>query len=1416
MQSAMIILFVPQKHKFVFILFLISISIWSPLFVYANESFQNLNIQNGLAHTDANCVAQDHSGLIWIGTYGGLQYFDGYQLQSISFYPPNQKIYESHNRINALECGQDRLWIGTDSGLTCLDLKTHLYIPYTIATGDSSDFSQQIFQLAIDTPNQRLWIYTENRLWAVQIEEADNKLYTIEWKNESEQQSVRSYAKPVVHQGDLWTITDGYLFRLSVENSRISIKNKYKTEDLLKSKTTINALFATGEFLYLRSERGCYRFPFTDSEIDTSTFAYADFHQINPEIPDNTSGIFTVGKNETLWCSYFGGIFEVTDPFTGNGTITPYLENNPNINFSLTRIKSLFIDKFNNLWVSMASKGVYFRSLSSTPFHYLSNAKFRNAGFSKNEITSVAVQDNKALWMIVEGGSLYYYDLKTHKLDLVSLPISRGAADGLQTLTLSADQKKLYIGSFEGLIEYQITTGRSHWLLGRQSKTLPYSISIFKIKEDKWGRLWVCSWGKGIYCIKDISSSPSLAYYLHSQGSSSIISNFVTDIYVENSAIVLCTTHGLSKIWLDGHGGIGDITVYQANDSIQHSMSSNYIACIDRQNDSTYWIGTIGGGVNQLVIHSAHDNDYSAVCYTENNGLTSNDSEIIYLDTDQNVWVGGKGIVRINPGTEQVSAYHSREGLQNNSFKIGAGCRAGDGTIFMGSTDGLCYFRPSDLKNDAYPMHSNLVLTNLYINNQRVIPQTVYDGGIPLSKILNQTDHVCLTHNQNNFIISFSALAYSPFNQIMYRYRMKGFDKAWRVIPHAENRVYFSNLPYGNYSFELQVSLDRGVTWSTPGRIVQFSIFPPLWLSNWAKLLYVFMVLSISAMIIYQYRKEQKLKRENHIKELERINEEERYQSKMRFFMNVSHELKTPLTLIMLSAEKLMETVKSGSVTTIWNNSKRMLSLISELIDMKKADLGVNELVLTHQNIAILVEQLYSEIKPWAEKKNIYITCIQEEKELQMDFDWDKIGKLIINLLSNAVKYTQPGGAIKITLKKAALKDIRPLYSTIYQEGKIQTEKPACILIVEDTGIGISPDSIRHIYERFFQVDPTHGSHLGTGLGLAIAKTMTLVHHGSILVSSERNRGTEFVVALPILDKLKSVSGQEDGSAFDAKSFIDSHYSEYSPQENEEGKIPREDRYISGLPTLLVVEDNKEMQQALYERLHSSYQICFANNGKAGLEICKSIFPDIIISDVMMPEMNGIEMCRQIRDDLSVAYIPIILLTAKGNVEHQIEGYESGADLYIPKPFSIRLLQVNLKRLLKLKESLLQKEIKITREDEENKEFSLQDDKDLWQQQLDRLIKENISNTGLSVEFICEALGISRSSLYNKMKEYNHQPLADYIRNIRLTMAADLLLHTSYTMNEIVMEVGLVNSSHFSKIFKMKYGVSPSEYKSTH
>lgn len=1402
------------KYLIISLISIVYMSILCPISISANESFKNIGIQNGLAHTDANCVAQDSTGLIWIGTNSGLQNFDGYQLQTIDYYPSNQKIYESHNRITALECSKNRLWVGSDSGLTCLDLNTHLYVPYTIAEGDPTIFNQRILRLSIDNANHHLWIRVENQLYVAKIEEATNTLYLLEWDNNSNLSTYWTQQKPVIYEGKAWITTDKALIQLAIINQKVHIKRRYQLEDLLRQKTEISSLYASEGYLYLRSSQGCFRLPFSDNDLNTSDLSYIDFHQTNPNIPNNTIDTFIVGKDGTLWCGYFGGIFEVRQPFTEHRTINQYLENNRNINFSRTRISSLFIDKFNNLWISTIDRGLYYRSLSSTPFNYLSNSKFQEIGFAKNEISSVTAQDNKTLWMIIAGGSVFYYNFTDKKLRPISLPITRGAADGLQTISLSNDQQRLYIGLVEGLIVYEIKTGKSYWLIGKQSKVLPHSISISRIKEDKWGRIWASSWGAGAYCISNPESSPSVTYYLGPHSQYSIISNLVTDLYIEDQALLLCTTNGLNKIWLDDNGAIRKISLYQANENIPRSMSSNYIACIDQQNDSVYWIGTIGGGVNKLTIHSQQNNDYSATCYTNNDGLTSNDSEIIYIDKKQNIWIGGKGITCIQAKTNRIYVYSSDDDLQNNSFKIGAGCKASDGTIYMGGTNGLCYFQPDNLE----PLHSStgtisLIFRDLYINNEQVIAQAKYDGQTTLPEIFNLTPHINLTYKQNNFIISFAALGHTLADQIVYRYRMTNYEKEWQMIPHSINKAYYSNLPYGNYKFELQVSTDRGFTWITPGREISFSISPPWWLTGWAKLLYVLIFLSISTIIVYQYHKEQKLKRENHIKELERINDEERYQSKMRFFMNVSHELKTPLTLIMLSAEKLMETGISQSVSAIWNNSKKMLALIAELIDIRKADLGINKLLLTHQNIAALVAQLFSEIKPWAEKKEIEIQYISEEDNLKMDFDWDKIGKLIINLLSNAIKYTPQKGSISIILKKAAFKDIEPLYQTRYQEGEIQTDEPVCVLIVRDTGVGISPESIRHIYERFFQVSNKTQAHLGTGIGLAIAKTMVLLHKGAIIVSSERMTGTEFIVALPINNLNISSESEQAPSSFDAKEFIDNQYLEYIPMDDNQPTSIREHSSNSSLPLLLIVEDNIEMQNALEERLRPYYQIHIANNGKEGLEKCKSLFPDIIISDVMMPEMDGIEMCKHIRNDLSIAYIPIILLTAKGNVEHQIEGYESGADLYIPKPFSIKLLTVNLKRLLKQKERYLKEELKITKETAGNIDSNEKHHKDLWETELHQLIKDNISNTDLSVDFICERLFISRSSLYNKMREYNHQPLADYIRNVRLTMAAELLLDPSYTINEVVMDVGMVNTSHFSKVFKTKYGMSPSEYK---
>lgn len=1376
--------------------------------VYANDIFKSLTVNDGLAHTDANCIAQDSTGLIWIGTNSGLQNFDGYQLQTIDYYPSGQKVYESHNRINAVECSKNRLWIGSDSGLTCLDLSTHLYIPYSIVANDHSVLQERILSLSIDNTCNRLWIRTLTRLCIAQIEESTNTLHILDWENDYDRDISWNNSKPLVCRGHVWMLSGDYLVQLGVENGRVKIIGHYNLHTITGSHVT--DLFVTDEYLYLRSWEGCYRVAFMGDSPNINDVAYVDFCKTDAVIPQNTSGVFIVDRDGTLWCTYFGGIFKVVRPFTGNAVVHVYLGNNKNVNFSQSRIPSLFIDTYNNLWVPTMNRGLYYCSLLPFPFHYIPRQKLLDLGFSNNEISAIMAQEGVALWVILDGGSLLRYDIGKEKIERILLPVTRGAADGLQTLAMSSDQQRLYIGLAQGVIVYEIKTGKSYWLIGKESKIIPdLLISVPKIAEDSKGRLWVCSWGKGIYCIKDPHTShASVLFQLNTRTKQAISSGSISDMYVDENAILLCTTNGLNKIWMDDKGDIKRVSTYRADKNSAHSMSSDYLACIDRQNDSIYWVGTIGGGLNRITIHSEADNDYSATVYTKSDGLTSNDCEIVFLDHEQNVWIGGNGITCLTPETKKISVYELADGLQSNSFKIGVGYKSSDGTIYMGGIGGLNYFHPWDFTDNPYPVSLNFC--NLYVNNRIVIPQASYDGAVILSSILDKTDHIDLTYKQNNFTISFSALGYNLSNRTMYRYRMVGYDSKWQIVPYSTNRAFYSNLPYGNYRFELQTSTDRGFSWISPGKTLEFSVFPPWWWTGWAKLFYVVIFILVVTLIGYQYNKEQRLKRENHIQELQRINDEEKYQSKMRFFMNVSHELKTPLTLIMLAAERMAELNLSKECMAILSNSRKMLLLITELVDIRKADLGINQLELSYQNMSELVAQLFLEMSPWAEKKNIIINSQLAEEDIKMDFDRDKIGKLVINLISNAIKYTPKGGKIELFLKHGTMNDILPLYSVMHQEGEIPSDQSVCILTVRDTGVGISPESIRYIYERFFQVKDTNLTHLGSGIGLAIVKNIVLLHKGCVIVSSERFVGTEFIVALPIINEsVTSERTSVENFALDTKEFLDSQYVEYVPFDDTGDNPALVQSSDIGLPTLLLVEDNKELQRALSEQLSSFYNIQIADNGKRGLEMCGTLYPDIIISDVMMPEMDGIEMCKRIRDNLSIAYIPIILLTAKGDVDNQIEGYESGADLYIPKPFSIKLLEVNIKRLLSQKARWLKQEEKPSIEKKDMPE----DGNRVFTSRLKQLIEENMGNPDFSIDFLCNELGLGRTKLYSKMKEVSDQPLADYIRNMRLEKAVFLLEHSELNINEVMYEVGFVNSSHFSKTFKLKYGISPSEYK---
>ncbi|WP_455612018.1 response regulator [Bacteroides clarus] len=1400
-----------------------------------NEIFKQLTIEDRLAHTDANCIAQDSTGLIWIGTYAGLQSYDGYSLQTFNYYSPEDRIFRSHNRINSMACTQDKLWVGSESGLTCFDLVTHSYIPYYIKEEAKDAFDSSISRVFLAPDNRYLWFRTDKDIHATQIH--NDTITPLRWNSEEE----RLFGKSLEHlqfQGEnIWSTNGSHIVQLTVRNGKIHILNAYQSSRLLGTNESIQNIYVLYDFLYIRTTSGCYRVSVGNDKLYASTLAYTNFHAVNARIPVYTEGKFTVSKEGTLWCAYAEGIFEVQYPFSENPSIREYLRNSRNNNLSAQRIADLQIDNYNNLWVATSSWGIFHRTLSKSFFKNISRPDFRELGFSQNEISSVAVQEDGIIWMIVEYASLFRYDPQTEALSLIPLPKDNSRTVYYQNLEISRNQRHLYIGTSRGILIYDLHTRHAVPLIpASTSDAQKLSGSVSDLQEDTFGRLWVGGWGNGLTCVEHPLTAPRIAFQLKTESDPAILSNQVSQLLIKGQTVFIATTNGLNRLVLTNTGSIKTLSAYQVNPaSPATSMSTNYLASIDCNNDSVCWAGTIGGGLNKIALHSDRNNDYTATCYTTQDGLTNNDCEIVLTDYSGNVWIGGNGIAQLDLTKDKIYMYGFADGLQNNAFKVNVSYKGKDGTLYMGGLHGLSYFLPEHLTHNTGVY--TLALTGMTVNNRPVTPNTAYNAHIILEKILDKTSALTLNHLQNNFSISFAALGYEISEQIMYRYRLQGFQSEWTTLRYNNNEIFFSNLPYGTYKLEVQLSTDRGYTWQEPGKRLEIEILPPWWWSGWAKTLYALIVMLGIYIALHHYNKEQNLKKENEIQKILIAQDEEKYQSKMQFFMNASHELKTPLTLILLAAEKMRE--HSGAENkeqhSILHNARKMLKLITELVDIRKQDLGIATLRLQPIDLSQITRQLFDEISPWAENKQIAITYTATEETITLDADINKIGKMILNLFSNAVKYTNEGGRIDISLKTGARDDIIPQYGTVHAEGTTDPAQPLCILTVRDTGVGISSESIQLIYERFFQVNDKAQDHLGSGIGLAIVKSTVLQHKGMIIVSSERNRGSEFIVALPIHHALSGTQPTPE-QLTDAEEFISEQYNEFYPEEQPEQteasiETPADK---SNLPTLLIVEDNKELQTALKERLSASYNVHVADNGRIGLETCLSIFPDIIVSDVMMPEMDGVEMCRHIKNNLSVAYIPVVMLTAKDNVESQIEGYESGADLYIPKPFSMKLLEVNLQRLLKQREQWFKdcgKPAKPAAEsspaategnaekgkpasDGTHQKSSLNpEDLQEMTEKLKQIIDDNLSNPNLSPDQLAAALGISRTKLYRDLKRVDGQSLSDYVRNARLEKAAYLLVNTNMNIQEVMNEVGFVNNSHFTKIFKLKYDVPPTEYK---
>lgn len=1387
------------------------------LFVFvkinANYVFNYLTIENGLGHTDATCLSQDDIGLMWIGTNNGLHMYDGYTLKRYDFYQKKeQKIFGLHNRIQCMAKIGNHLWLGSKSGLICFDTVNRTFVDYSTENLNKEILNGDIVSLLSDE-SDNLWIKTQSAFYTARA--IGNTLHFIEWKNNYHRQQYGFYGKAVqMHYNNdvIWIKEGDILVCLRVVDNFIYLEKTYSLKQL--SGEIANSFYIKEKSLYLRTSDGCYKFKIENDEvtINKEEKSFIKYSNLGGTLLSSTSGLFVIGSDETIYNSYYGGIFSIKNPFSKSSSIEYFNENNIGKGRDGLIVKDIMVDSFNNLWVATMNWGVRYCSLSTTLFNSFSfeDVPFKN--ILELSVVSVAEDSKDKVWLCTEGGVLMIYDVKNRKSEIIHR-FPKGFK--CQILKKSKDGKLLYIGAVKGLYEYDIAENKIIKVFDLYSIT-----GIEELDNDMF---YVSTFGNGFLILKKYQSKIKKwgveDQYLESTPHN-ISSNFILS-FVMNSTKneVFCATEkGISRIFLE-KGQVQKISSYKTSEYNEFSISSDYVAAIDIENDTVVWTGTIGGGVNRIHFLSDKNDDYKAEVFTTDNMLTSNDAEIIYLDNKNNLWVGGNGICCIDRNNKAVSSFGHADGLLKQPFKVGSGCRMQDGTICMGGLLGLNTFNPENIYHRNNMHNSDFLVTRMELNSGE------NDKNIYTSRevSLYNKDEIMLDYKENNFKIYFTASGFRIADNIVYRYKIKEWNDDWNMLSFENSNIQFVNFPDGSYNLEIGMSEDNGKTWDEKNsKKIKIVVLPPWWRTWYVKISASIIVILLIVLIVYLKIRSIRLSKENMIQQIEKQHTEELYQAKQRFFVNVSHEFKTPLTLISLAAEHLSERTSGNECDSIRKNTEHMTSLISELMDLRKGELGIMDYSFVHDDITAVVNEVINEVSPWLNKKKQSLDMFMFQERVDMDFNRKGVVKIILNLLSNAIKYTDYGRRIEVRTTVKNVYVLKPYFKNSYMVGELSKGEKYWIFTIKDEGIGITQNSINNIYDRFFQVNDTHSKHLGSGIGLAIVKNSVLAHNGVIIVSSERESGTEFIVALPMKqDDAKVVSGTGN--------FVENTYVADLPEVLSEMNLGIDTSNTSEIgetkdvekPVVLLVEDNKDLLAAMKSHLSIGYQVITAENGKEGLVKVMDFYPDIIVSDVMMPEMDGMEMCREIRSHLSSAYIPIVLLTAKSEVEHQIEGYEAGADIYMPKPFSVKVLDAAIHRLLHIKSLNLAKGGTIEKHEnnasletpiKDSRENLVKKNRQDFLERLYSIVNDNIQEADLSVDFFANAMNMSRSKLYSYVKEATDITLAEYIRNKRLEKAAHLLQTTTMNITEVMYETGFVNRSHFSKLFKQKFGVSPNSY----
>jgi len=1348
------------------------------------DKFYHLTMRDGLSNNDVTTIFKDSKGFLWVGTRDGLNKYNGYDFTVYRNNIGNPKSISGNDILSITEDHNGGLWIGTVTGVSKYNRETDTFTPENNSTNTSNEaFNNRAISLLVDYKNQ-LWIAFQNRIVILDPETGKRNEIACHKTIEKLLQG-----KPLIFlyedkARNIWMGISGGggLIKVTANRKNATLFDDHPAKQPIFPQSTICSIYEDeNKLLWLGTlNDGLYTY-----NADKQQFA-----KVNSPIPTTRITSIVPAGNHQLWLcqGHSMSVINVQNPQWAF-----QYTNNPNDPQSFTPgyAVKLYKDNTGIIWIATGVGISYFdpnRDKFSLFYHNIGSEN----GVEKHFVKSCAFDEKNNAWIGTFKKGLFYYD-KTTRTSTQYKASQTGLSTDMVTAICKVQSGEYWIGNLSGISIFdaktkKVTSSLKH--SDSEANSLYHNI-INKIFQDKRGNMWIAT-------LESLDLIRGGKFTHFSKGNLNGLSHYLVNDILEDreGSIWIATTYGLNKYDYSKN----KFTQYLSNPNDKNSLSNSTITALSEDSKGTLWIATQNG----LESYDKKNHTFKKFLVKDDISLKMI-YQMIAEKNSNNLWlVTSNGLSKLNTKTAVVKNYDESDGLSINTEGI---YTDSTGNLYIGGLhNGFYTFQPKTIKDNS--IIPPVYISNLLLFNKSVAIEPENENAI-LQKHISQTKEITLAYDQSVIGFEIAALNFTLPEKNQYAYKLEGFDKDWVYANAKKRMITYTNLATGTYTLRVKGSNNDGV-WNEKGATLTIIITPPFWRQNFAYLIYL--LLLIGAIYLFWWY----LSYQNHEKSkvaLVQLQAEKAHEMdlmKLRFFTNISHEFRTPLTLIAGPLNTLMTEARKGILdksrvleqyALMQRNTARLMHLINQLLDLQKSETGTLKLNFSYGDVMGFMDGLYQQFVPLAEQKNIvYLFFRDGLDKLETSFDTDKLEKIITNLLSNAFKFAT--GKVELSVK---------------------VQDKNLIIEVEDDGIGIAPGNLTHIFEDFYQVDNSNTrKNEGSGIGLALTRELVKLHNGTITAQSEQGVRTVFRVNLP----LSTVNGQRTTDS-GQQTTVSSEQTIVNGQRTTDGialtvdrrpltvDLDTVDKGTVDKETILIVEDNADLRLYIRDILGDTYRMVDAKNGKVGLEMALELLPDLVVSDVMMPVMDGMEMCHSLKNDERTSHIPIVLLTALSADEMKLKGLKTGADDYVTKPFNADLLLARIENLIETRHRLQQKFqhalVVVSNKLEPKEMVTNVGDEKLLKKAME-LVEQNIDNLDFGIQEFVEGMNISRRGVYAKIKAITGQSVSDFIKSIRLRRAAQLLLTKEFTVSEICYMVGFQSRTHFHENFKAQFAMTPTEF----